>query len=135
MEQKTRLPGWFAALFVTVMLAVCAVIAFCTVEQYNLRFEVADLTLSLDTSRQRERKQEYEYNEVIAALPLVQAELEATQPLADEAVAAVNDLKARRKALRAENAELEEQLAALQAEVAALQVQLDEAIAKFGHLK
>lgn len=135
MEQKTRLPGWFAALFVTVMLAVCAVIAFCTVEQYQLRFEVADLTLSLDTSRQRERKQEYEYNEVIAALPLVQAELEATQPLADEAVAAVNDLKARRKALRAENAELEEQLAALQAEVAALQVQLDEAIAKFGHLK
>ena len=135
MEQKTRLPGWFAALFVTVMLAVCAVIAFCTVEQYQLRFEVADLTLSLDTSRQRERKQEYEYNEVIAALPLVQAELEATQPLADEAVAAVNDLKARRKALRAENAELEEQLAALQAEVTALQVQLDEAIAKFGHLK
>lgn len=135
MEQKTRLPGWFAALFVTVMLAVCAVIAFCTVEQYQLRFEVADLTLSLDTSRQRERKQEYEYNEVIAALPLVQAELEATQPLADEAVAAVNDLKARRKALRAENAELEEQLAALQAEVVALQVQLDEAIAKFGHLK
>lgn len=135
MEQKTRLPGWFAALFVTVMLAVCAVIAFCTVEQYQLRFEVADLTLSLDTSRQRERKQEYEYNEVIAALPLVQAELEATQPLADEAVAAVNDLKARRKVLRAENAELEEQLAALQAEVAALQVQLDEAIAKFGHLK
>lgn len=135
MEQKTRLPGWFAALFVTVMLAVCAVIAFCTVEQYQLRFEVADLTLSLDTSRQRERKQEYEYNEVIAALPLVQAELEATQPLADEAVAAVNDLKARRKALRAENAELEEQLAALQAEVTALQVQLDEAIAKFSHLK
>ena len=135
MEQKTRLPGWFAALFVTVMLAVCAVIAFCTVEQYQLRFEMADLTLSLDTSRQRERKQEYEYNEVIAALPLVQAELEATQPLADEAVAAVNDLKARRKALRAENAELEEQLAALQAEVTALQVQLDEAIAKFGHLK
>lgn len=135
MEQKTRLPGWFAALFVTVMLAVCAVIAFCTVEQYQLRFEVADLTLSLDTSRQRERKQEYEYNEVIAALPLVQAELEATQPLADEAVAAVNDLKARRKALRAENAELEAQLAVLQAEVAALQVQLDEAIAKFGHLK
>ena len=135
MEQKTRLPGWFAALFVTVMLAVCAVIAFFTVEQYQLRFEVADLTLSLDTSRQRERKQEYEYNEVIAALPLVQAEFEATQPLADEAVAAVNDLKARRKALRAENAELEEQLAALQAEVTALQVQLDEAIAKFGHLK
>lgn len=135
MEQNPRLPGWFAALFVTVMLAVCAVVAFCTVEQYNLRFEVADLTLSLDTSRQRERKQEYEYNEVVAALPLVQAELNATQPLADEAVAKVDELKARRKALRAENAELEDQLAALQEDIAALQAQLDEAIAEFGHLK
>ena len=132
MQNESRLPGWFAALFVAVMLAVCAVIAFCTVEQYNLRFEVADLTLSLDTSRQRERKQEYEYNEVVAALPLVQAELEATQPLADEAVAAVSDLKARRKALRAENAALEEQLAALQEEIADLQEQLSQRIADLG---
>ena len=43
MHHETRLPGWFAALFVTVMLALCALIAFCTVEQYDLQQRVIEL--------------------------------------------------------------------------------------------
>ena len=125
MRDPQRLPGWFAAVFTAVMLALCAVIAFCCVEQVSLRFQVDDLTLSLETSRQREKKQTYEYDEVVAALPVVQAELDATQPLADAAVAAVTEKKATRKALREEIALLEEQLAAVQAEIEALQTQLD----------
>ena len=125
MRETSRLPGWFAALFTAVMLALCAVIAFCAVEQVSLRFQVDDLTLSLETSRQRELKQTYEYNEVTAALPLVQAELDATQPLADAAVAVVTEQKATRKALREEKAALEEALAAVQAEIEALQLQLE----------
>lgn len=125
MRDSSRLPGWFIALFAAVMLALCALTAFCCVEQVSLRFQVDDLTLSLETSRQREKKQTYEYDEVVAALPLVQAELDAVRPLADAAEAAVTEKKATRKALREEIALLEEQLAAVQAEVEALQAQLD----------
>ena len=134
MRETSRLPGWFAAVFVAVMLCMCALIAFCAVEQYALRFQVADLQLSLDTSRQRERKQQFEYDEVVAALPLVQAELAATQPLADEAVAGVDERKALRKTLRADVAALEDQLEALHAEIALLQAHLDELTAAYGSL-
>ena len=48
-----------------------------------------DLTLSLETSEGRERKQEHEYEEVLAELPQ-----------ADEALNTVAALKARRKELR-----------------------------------
>lgn len=124
MRETSRLPGWFIALFTAAMLALCGIIAFCAVEQVSLRFQVDDLTLSLDTSRQREKKQQFEYDEVVAALPVVQAELDATQPLADAAVAAVTEKKATRKRLREENALLQEQLDAALEEIAALEAQL-----------
>lgn len=118
-----RLPGWFRAVFVTVMFLTCAVLAWYAVSQYELRFQVADLTLSLDTSRQREAKQQYEYDQVVAQLPVVRAQVAELEPLAAAAVATETDLRAQRKALRAENASLLEQLEAVQAEVTALQEQ------------
>lgn len=111
MRHDATMSGWFRALFTAVMLFVCGVIAFCTVEQVGLRAQVEDLTRSLNTSRQRERKQQYEYDQVTAALPEAQAELEKTRPLAETAQATVTDLKAQRKQLRSEKAELETQLA------------------------
>jgi len=115
-----RMPGWFRAVFVTVMLITCATLCWYAASQYQLRFQVADLSLSLDTSRQREAKQQYEYNQVVAELPLVEAQVAQLEPQAAAAQAIEKELRAQRKALRAENAELSKQLEALQAEVANL---------------
>ena len=59
-----------------------------------------DLTLSLETSEGRERKQEHEYEEVLAELPQAEQQLAEIQPQADEALNTVAALKARRKELR-----------------------------------
>ena len=111
----TQVPGWFKAAFAAVMLAACAVLCWFAPSQYTLRFQRNDLTLSLETSRQREAKQRYEYAQVEAALPETARLLEETQPLAAKAAEAEAALRARRKALREENARLEEQLSAAQA--------------------
>jgi len=118
-----RMPGWFRAVFVAVMLFTCAVLCWYASSQYDLRFQIADLTLSLDTSRQREVKQQYEYDQVAAQLPLTQAEAAEQEPLAAAAQAIEKELRAQRKALRAESADLTEQLETLQAELAALQAE------------
>ena len=65
----TQVPGWFKAAFAAVMLAACAVLCWFAPTQYTLRFQRDDLTLSLDTSRQREAKQRHEYAQVESALP------------------------------------------------------------------
>ena len=78
------------------------------------RFQIADLELSLETSLGRERKQQYEYDEVTTELPLVRERLQELQPLADEAKAQKSELKDRRKALREEKSALEQQLEELQ---------------------
>lgn len=118
-----RMPGWFRAVFVTVMLLTCAILCWYAASQYQLRFQVADLTLSLDTSRQREVKQQYEYDQVVAEIPLVQAQVAELEPQAAAAQAIEKDLRAQRKALRAENADLQKQLESLRAEVADLREQ------------
>jgi septal ring factor EnvC (AmiA/AmiB activator) len=118
-----RMPGWFRAVFVTVMLLTCAILCWYAASQHQLRFQVADLTLSLDTSRQREVKQQYEYDQVVAEIPLVQAQVAELEPQAAAAQAIEKDLRAQRKALRAENADLQKQLESLQAEVADLREQ------------
>lgn len=118
--REERCPGWFRALFVAAMLSVCALLAFFAVDQARLRAEVADLTLSLETSRGREARQNHEYDEVVAALPVTRAELERVQPQADAAKAVENDLRQQRKDIRAENAALQEQIDAAQAELDAL---------------
>lgn len=118
-----RMPGWFRAVFVTVMLLTCAILCWYAASQYQLRFQVADLTLSLDTSRQREVKQQYEYDQVVAEIPLVQAQVAELEPQAAAAQAIEKDLRAQRKALRAENADLQKQLESLQSEVADLREQ------------
>ncbi len=130
-----RMPGWFKAVFVAVMFLTCAVLAWYAVSQYDLRFQVADLTLSLDTSRQREVKQQYEYNQVAAELPVVLAQVADMEPLAAAAVATETDLRAQRKALRSENAALLEQLEAAQAEVEVLTQQEAELMAEVEALR
>lgn len=121
-----HMPGWLRALFVTVMYMTCAVLCWYAVSQYTLRFQVEDLSLSLETSRGREVKQQYEYNQVVSQLPQVQAQVEELEPQAAQAQAREQELRTRRKELRAEVAQLEEQQAALQAQVEALRQELEE---------
>ena len=97
----------------TLVLLLCALFLIVYVPAMAWRqFQLDDTALSLETSQGRERKQQYEYDEVTAALPETRAKLAEVQPLADEAAAKVAELKARRKELRAEKKELEAALEA-----------------------
>ena len=91
-----------------VMLAFSLFMAACVFARASLDFQLEDTARSLETSRGRERKQQHEYDEVTAELPLVRAELEELQPRADAAAEEVRTLKEERKRLRAEKKELEQ---------------------------
>ena len=124
MEQQ-RIPGWLRAVFVAGMLATAALLAWYAPAQYQLRFQLEDIALSLDTSRQREARQEYEYDAAAQALPQVQAELAETLPLTEAAQAREQDLRDERKAQRTLAADLADQLEQAQAHVDTLQAQAD----------
>ena len=123
MRDAQRGSGFFRGLFVTAMLIVCVLLAAFAVDQVRLRARIDDLTLSLETSRGREARQNHEYDAAVAALPQAQAELERVAPLAEAAKAEEQELRQQRKDLRAENAALQEQ-------IEAAQVTLDELVAQ-----
>lgn len=123
MPDTQECPGWFRWLFVAALAALCTLLAFFAVEQYSLRFQIDDLTLKLDTSRQREAKQTYEYGQVSTELPMVLAELERISPLAQAAKEEETRLRQERKAMRASNAALQAEVDARQAEYDALLLQ------------
>lgn len=115
MEYKPLSP-LIKLLFSLMMFITALLVAWYSVTANQLDFQLADLSTSLETSRAREKKQQFEYDQVLADIPLLQQELAETQPQADEAVAHVAALKERRKELRAQKAVLEEQASASQAE-------------------
>lgn len=121
-------PGLFRGVFIAVMAAVCILLAVFSVEQHGLRFQIEDLTLKLDTSRQREAKQTYEYNLVMEELPAEKARLEELAPIAEE-------LKAKEKALRQERKDLRASLAALEEELEARQAEYDALLAQAAQLQ
>ncbi len=102
---------FFSVVFSFVMLVFVFFLIWQIPSRANLNFQLVDTEVSLDTSHGRERKQQAEYDQVVAQLPLTQAELEEAQPLAEEAVAKVAALKEERSALREEKKRLEEMLA------------------------
>ena len=110
MQTSDRVLLW---LFTGILIGFCAFMIWFVPARGDLDFQLADIEKSLDTSYGRERKQQYEYDEVTEELPRVRAELAEIQPQADAAAAEVSSLKETRSALRAEKAELE---AAVQAE-------------------
>lgn len=113
---KQSMPRWFAALCVAVLLLCSALVTFFLFQQSAASAAIADLQGQLKIKQGQLRKQQMEYDEYLAALPLVQAELAEIQPQADAAYAWEQDLRAQRKTLRAENAALSEELTALQSE-------------------
>lgn len=125
MHDHAPLPRWFLAVFTVVMLILVAELFLFIPEQAELLFQIDDLTLSLDTSRQREAKQLYEYDQVVTALPQTRAELDAALPLAQQAAEREQALRTQRKELRALQSDLNAQLEAATASTTDLQAQLD----------
>lgn len=105
-----RFERWFRRVIALVLLAVCGVTVWYTLSDQRLSAEREELLLSLDTAQGRLRKQQKEYDEVVAKLPAVLAELDRVQPLADAAKAEETELRAQRKVLRAEIRSLQEEL-------------------------
>jgi len=97
---------WFRRAFVLLMLAFCAFLAGQVILRARLDFRTEEAIRSLETSRGRERKQQFEYDEVTAQIPLTRAELEETLPRAEAASRTVEELKAERKRLREEKKRL-----------------------------
>ena len=73
------------------------------------RFLLQDVQKSLETSIGRERKQQHEYDETVAALSEVQKDLDRILPLAEAAKAEVKALKEERNGLREEKKQFEAQ--------------------------
>ena len=114
-------------IFIVGMLAFCIFMTWHTWTVYGLRFQVKDLSLTLETNSQRVRKQQYEYDQVVAALPETQAQLTLVQPNSDAVVQAVDELKNQRKALRTQRDALELELENVQAAASTAQAALAQA--------
>ncbi len=96
------------AVFFTVIMLICVLfIVWYLPAVSQRRFQLEDTQKSLETSLGRERKQQSEYDETVATLPEVEAELERVLPLTEAAKEEVKSLKKERKALRKEKKELE----------------------------
>ena len=98
------------ALFAFVMMVFVAFLVWYLPAVNNMRFSLEDTRKSIETSLGRERKQQHEYDETVAAIPETEAELERLAPLVESAEEEVRALKKERKALRAEKKELEASL-------------------------
>lgn len=109
------LPRAFTAILVTVLLALCLTVATQLFHQADLRSQIDDVTVKLETLRQRLAKQQREYEQAVADLPGMQADAEAAVPAAQAVYDQEQALRQQRKDLRAENATLAEEIAALQA--------------------
>lgn len=103
MKRKT----FFPVLFSLVMLIYVLFIVWYLPSVGGLRFRLDDVRKSLETSQGRERKQQHEYDETVAAIPETEAELEQILPLCEEAKEEVKALKEERKTLRKEKKVLE----------------------------
>ena len=81
----------------------------------SIRTSTAGTIRNIETGRGRIVKQQYEYDQVAAELPRVQAELLEKRPLAEAAARTATELKSRKKSLEQEKQSLEEQLSAMSA--------------------
>ena len=97
----------FSAFCVVFFFVFAAFMAWYIPSVSSVRSKIEQTQRDLDTSRGREDKQQAEYNKAVEELPVVRAELQEKEPLAEEALKTIEVLKARRKELRAEKKALE----------------------------
>ena len=97
----------FSVFCVVFFFVFAAFMAWYIPSMSSVRSKTVQTQRDLETSRGREDKQQAEYDKAVGELPLVRAELEEKQPLAEEALKTIEDLKIRRRELRAEKKALE----------------------------
>ena len=97
----------FSAFCVVFFFAFAAFMTWYIPSVSSVRSKIVQTQRDLETSRGREDKQHAEYNKAVEELPVVRAELQEKEPLAEESLNAVEKLKSRRKELRAEKKALE----------------------------
>ncbi len=112
---EQMLPKWFRALVVAVLLAACLTVATQLPRQTKLTAQKEQLALDVENTEKRLAKQQLEYDQALAELPLLQAELDEVAPKAAAIYETEQALRAQRKALRAEAKEVSAELAAAQA--------------------
>ena len=103
MKNRSFLPVFFSI----VMILCVLFIVWYLPSVSERRFQLEDIRKSLETSQGRERKQQYEYDETVSAIPEAESELEQLIPLTEAAENEVKELKKERKNLRNEKTELE----------------------------
>ena len=97
----------FSIFCVVFFFIFAAFMAWYLPSMSSVRSKTVQTQRDLETSRGREDRQQAEYDKAVSELPLVKAELEEKQPLAEEALKTIEDLKVRRMELRAEKKSLE----------------------------
>ena len=120
-----------ALCFTAVMLAVCVYVVGQGLAVDRLDYEIREMRTDLSTNRQRERKQQVEYDQAAALLPENEARLAQVKPEAEAAKASETNLRAQRKTLRAEVAELKTAAEAAEAEAETAAQQLAESGAAY----
>ncbi len=96
----------FALLFTAVMLSACVYVLTQGFAIDRIDQQTLSVRTDLNTNRQRERKQQVEYDQAAAELPENQKKLGEIKPLAEATKATETDLRAQRKQLRADVADL-----------------------------
>lgn len=103
MKRRSFLPVLFS-----IVMLICVLFHLWYIPAVtNRTFVLNDVQKQLETSRGRERKQQFEYDETVAAIPEAEAELERILPLSEAAQQEVKALKKERKKLRNEKKELQ----------------------------
>ena len=106
MKRRSFIPVLFS-----VVMLICVFFLVWYLPSVGMRrFKLEDVQKSLETSQGRERKQQHEYDETVAAIPETEAELERILPLSEAAREEVRQLKKERKQLRQEKKDLEARL-------------------------
>ena len=115
---RSPLPRWFSALLVIVLLAAAVTVVTQLLRQAELTAAIDDTAYDLTVLQRRLEKQQLEYDQLLAELPMVQAEAGALAPDAQAAYEQEQLLRQQRKDLRAENAVLAQEIADLEALIA-----------------
>lgn len=97
----------FSVFFSLILIVFVAFIIWYIPALEARSFQLQDLSKSLETSRGRERKQQYEYDQTMEEFPVVQEKLALISPESEAAQSEVDALKQQRKELREKKKALE----------------------------
>ena len=125
----------FALFFTVVMLAICGYVLAQGFSVDRLDQQIVHERTDLNTNRQRERKQQVEYDRAAAELPENQKRLAEIKPEAEAAKATETELRSQRKQLRGEVADLKTAVESAEADAIQAEQHLQDAEEQYGILR